>query len=383
MSMFWIGGVFFLALQDGIHKALLQATCMVLCFLVHAALPLSLPRLEKLSHRIGVRSWSDKRAWLFVAGTHLAVMCSWSLLSSKISDGRVRWVTAYLCCIWHFKLQQSFQCITLLDPPPPLPAHANERMVKARSHLKARAKGIMSSPPLLRASIQMWAHSCDDLRPVHWGRLTQQLFQDVAKWGSFLLLLFVSVSYVEHEMNTDIRGHLPGVMCLIHFLMVYPSISLLFWGCQLILWLPTGCVSHNTAGDFPLISGSMREFWSRRYNQVISELCRTVIFYPLASRGWSAASATFVVFFCTGLLHAIPTALVSATYLEVFGQFFFFVLHWAVCAAESVYAPKSLSVLRTFLLFVAIYPVFGVSGIYSMTRDDVGYTVSFSRSTWV
>ena len=53
-------------------------------------------------------------------------------------------------------------------------------------------------------------------------------------------------------------------MCLFHFLMVYPVLMGLFWGCQILTLLLTGCLSSTTAGDFPLISATMREFWGKR-----------------------------------------------------------------------------------------------------------------------
>ena len=120
-----------------------------------------------------------------------------------------------------------------------------------------------------------------------------------------------------------------------------------------------------------------------RYNQVISDLCRRVIFHPLTNKGWSQASATFVVFVSTGLLHAIPTAMVHATPLEIVCQGLFFLIHWGVCALESAIAPHSRSPLRTFLLFALIYPVFGLSGIYSMCRVSVGFTIVMPKWMWL
>lgn len=57
--------------------------------------------------------------------------------------------------------------------------------------------------------------------------------------------------------------------------------------------------------DWPFLSHSLREFWGRRYNRLISTLLRDSVFSPLRNRaGLSASVATFAAYMVSGAFHA-------------------------------------------------------------------------------
>ena len=127
----------------------------------------------------------------------------------------------------------------------------------------------------------------------------------------------------------------------------------------------------------------MREFWGRRYNQCISDHCKRIIFRPLIDRaGASPVAASLAVFFATGLLHTLPLSSLPGVHpLELLSGQAFFIAHWAVCALEA-YARLPPSRPRTWLLFLALAPLFALPWVRNLSRPEVGLPLRLPREAW-
>jgi len=55
--------------------------------------------------------------------------------------------------------------------------------------------------------------------------------------------------------------------------------------------------------NFPFLSQSLREFWGRRYNQLIGTILRESIFQPVVQHIPSKTAASLIAFLDSGLLH--------------------------------------------------------------------------------
>jgi hypothetical protein len=62
--------------------------------------------------------------------------------------------------------------------------------------------------------------------------------------------------------------------------------------------------------NFPFLSQSLREFWGRRYNQLIGTILRESIFQPVVQHISSKTAASLIAFLVSGLLH-VHLALVT------------------------------------------------------------------------
>lgn len=86
--------------------------------------------------------------------------------------------------------------------------------------------------------------------------------------------------------------------------------------------------------DYPFLSTSVREFWSRRYNLLVSTLLKESIFDPLRrSFGFSSSVAAFSSFLMSGLLHG-HVALAGFGVSSPFPAFLFFLLQGIACCIE-------------------------------------------------
>ena len=146
--------------------------------------------------------------------------------------------------------------------------------------------------------------------------------------------------------------------------------------------------------NYPLISISIRELWSKRYNQLIRTILHETIFTPSIKYGASKSFAAFLSFFVSGLIHVFVA-------WKTFGKgllstICFFILHGLATIIESfIYGKKrsyknknKLSVIEiamrmyitfTFFvltlplyigLFIGAYPEWGINSTQDITPSD-------------
>eukprot|EP00008_Paramoeba_atlantica_P006614 CAMPEP_0201478358 /NCGR_PEP_ID=MMETSP0151_2-20130828/3225_1 /ASSEMBLY_ACC=CAM_ASM_000257 /TAXON_ID=200890 /ORGANISM="Paramoeba atlantica, Strain 621/1 / CCAP 1560/9" /LENGTH=371 /DNA_ID=CAMNT_0047859415 /DNA_START=245 /DNA_END=1357 /DNA_ORIENTATION=- len=85
--------------------------------------------------------------------------------------------------------------------------------------------------------------------------------------------------------------------------------------------------------NFPLFSQSLREFWGRRYNQLIRTLYHETIFVPLVKNNVDVSTASAFVFFMSGVFHAY---IANGTFGKGIGSTtVFFCLHGGAVMLES------------------------------------------------
>lgn len=84
-----------------------------------------------------------------------------------------------------------------------------------------------------------------------------------------------------------------------------------------------------TFNNYPFLSTSPRQFWSKRYNLVVRALLRDAVFLPARSNGFSPEAASFFAFLVSGVLHLYVA---QVTFLRgAVSALVFFLLHWILC----------------------------------------------------
>ncbi|UJR32578.1 hypothetical protein I4U23_020038 [Adineta vaga] len=92
---------------------------------------------------------------------------------------------------------------------------------------------------------------------------------------------------------------------------------------------------HTTTINFPILAHSLRDFWGRRYNQLVSTVFRESIFQPVRQQLSSSTIASLLVFLVSGLLH-VHLAWISVHDSQVaLSSLLFFILHGIACTIEA------------------------------------------------
>ena len=79
--------------------------------------------------------------------------------------------------------------------------------------------------------------------------------------------------------------------------------------------------------NFPFLAQSLREFWGRRYNQLIGTIFRESIFQPLLQHSSSKTTVSSLVFIVSGLLHVHLAAVAFSDSRATMSNMAFFLLH--------------------------------------------------------
>ncbi|CAF1137424.1 unnamed protein product [Rotaria sordida] len=87
--------------------------------------------------------------------------------------------------------------------------------------------------------------------------------------------------------------------------------------------------------DFPLLSCSLREFWGKRYNQLVGTIFRESIFQPILQYLSSPTIAALIVFFISGLLHIHLAFINFGDSRATISTISFFLLHGIACTIEA------------------------------------------------
>jgi hypothetical protein len=83
---------------------------------------------------------------------------------------------------------------------------------------------------------------------------------------------------------------------------------------------------------YPLLAGSVAEFWSARWNRVVGKVLRDRVFSPLAHRG--PALAIWATFFVSAAFHAYLAGVVLLAWLPALSAAAFFLLQPPLLAIE-------------------------------------------------
>ncbi len=129
--------------------------------------------------------------------------------------------------------------------------------------------------------------------------------------------------------------HLSGIMPRIArlgagVLLAYAGVQCVFDFAQ-FCFLAAGW-SLNSLHRTPIASRSVAEFWSRRWNRIVSAGLHEFVFLPLARRHFPRLGV-FCAFFVSGLLHAWPILVAVGCY-GAFTTFLFFTLQGVFVLAE-------------------------------------------------
>lgn len=121
--------------------------------------------------------------------------------------------------------------------------------------------------------------------------------------------------------------------------------------CQ-FLWLPSGRLVP-AVNNRPWLAASLTDFWGRRWNRVIGDWLRQVVFMPLRRRPRPAMAATFLV---SGVLHEL---LVSLPLQIVYGRnvwgwmIAYFLVQYAAIELDRAFL-SPFPVLRRLFLWLAV-----------------------------
>jgi hypothetical protein len=87
--------------------------------------------------------------------------------------------------------------------------------------------------------------------------------------------------------------------------------------------------------NFPFLSQSLREFWGRRYNQLVGTILRESIFQPVLQHLSSSTVASLIVFLVSGLLHVHLAFVTFKDSRSTVSTIIFFLLHGMTCTIEA------------------------------------------------
>lgn len=87
--------------------------------------------------------------------------------------------------------------------------------------------------------------------------------------------------------------------------------------------------------NFPLLSRSLREFWGRRYNQLIGTILRESVFQPVLQYVSYPSIAALIAFFVSGIMHIHLAYITFEDLRDTFSTMTFFLLNGLACTIEA------------------------------------------------
>lgn len=112
--------------------------------------------------------------------------------------------------------------------------------------------------------------------------------------------------------------------------------------------------------NFPLFSLSLREFWGKRYNQLVNRILKESIYEPILNEYGYRKIGTLLTFVVSGMYHIHIAFILLNDYQYLFPTFLFFVLNGIVCSIEisiENVLPKLIRCLITNLFLLLISPL--------------------------
>ena len=301
---------------------------------------------------------------------HVVVAMFAQQFCMKVQDLRARLFLYFQTLILHFKLQDQLfhSCMLPSKPDDTKKDSVNRYELYSKSSLWARVGSLYCMCDVLDTEI------------ISMQQMVVKATNIFLTFGGILSAIFVTLGFLEHEIGIQF----PLIFDMYLFMAVfYPALSLVLCFESLLIFALSGEAPRCLAGSNPYASTSMREFWGGRYNQCISDHCKRIIFRPLMDRlRLSPMLASFAVFFATGLLHTLPlSSLPAAEPLDLVLSQAFFLAHWAVCAIE-VRARWAPSRARTWLIFLALAPLFAYPWVRNLSRPEVALPLRLPREAW-
>lgn len=112
--------------------------------------------------------------------------------------------------------------------------------------------------------------------------------------------------------------------------------------------------------NFPIFSLSLREFWGRRYNQIVNTVLKESIFVPIRSEFSSPTIPALTTFVISGLLHVHIAFSTFDDLSSLFPTFMFFFLHGIACYLEAnmnIQLPEHVGWLGTHAFLLITSPL--------------------------
>uniref|UniRef100_A0ACD5WQG1 Uncharacterized protein n=1 Tax=Avena sativa TaxID=4498 RepID=A0ACD5WQG1_AVESA len=111
--------------------------------------------------------------------------------------------------------------------------------------------------------------------------------------------------------------------------------------CFLDLLLPVIAAAAGALGmqaepqfDRPYLASSLRDFWGRRWNLMVSAILRPSVYDPVRARSGSPAAAVLATFAVSGLMHEAMVYYLSLRWRSDGVMAAFFLLHGVCCVVE-------------------------------------------------
>uniref|UniRef100_A0ACD5YB21 Uncharacterized protein n=1 Tax=Avena sativa TaxID=4498 RepID=A0ACD5YB21_AVESA len=111
--------------------------------------------------------------------------------------------------------------------------------------------------------------------------------------------------------------------------------------CFLDLLLPAIAAAAGALGmqaepqfDRPYLASSLRDFWGRRWNIMVSAILRPSVYDPVRTRSGSPAAAVLATFVVSGLMHEVIVYYLSLQWRSDGVMAAFFLLHGVCCVLE-------------------------------------------------
>ncbi|CAF1041825.1 unnamed protein product [Rotaria magnacalcarata] len=127
--------------------------------------------------------------------------------------------------------------------------------------------------------------------------------------------------------------------------------------------------TFQSLNNFPFSSRSLREFWGRRYNQIIGRIFHESIFQPLNSYMSSRSVVALITFIISGLLHVHIAIVVLNDVPSVLPTFACFFLNGIACCVER-FLPNKLPPILEWLITHCVLLITAPMCLGSFARDQ-------------
>ncbi|CAF1045180.1 unnamed protein product [Adineta steineri] len=139
--------------------------------------------------------------------------------------------------------------------------------------------------------------------------------------------------------------------------------------------------------NFPFLSQSIREFWGRRYNQIIGTILKESIFQPLNLYIPSRSIVGLITFIISGLLHVHIALVAFEDVSSVLPTFACFLLNAIACGIEA-HLPINLPPLLGWLITHSVLFVTAPMCLGPFARDKavffgVNELLSYGDDQWI
>ncbi len=147
-------------------------------------------------------------------------------------------------------------------------------------------------------------------------------------------LIFIAYEVIPTMISFQCSCHFFLHACLAG-LAVFCQIESIYCIMSSIMVLRGSSLPISLRHRHPLLSTSLREFWSVRWNPVVSAQLRNAFYRPVKWMGGSNSLCSFAVFFGSALLHAVPLIIADHGNLRSAGNMaMFFLVHGGVLILE-------------------------------------------------